>query len=75
MKWIQDIKIRKLVFIQSLYDYFLGFCALQTIPYMHVEGNSRALREDAFGNLAPPAINYSDQIFIPYKLINQYSKT
>ena len=40
---IQDIKIRTLVFIRSLYDHYYGFYALKTTLYMHVEGTSRAL--------------------------------
>ena len=51
-KWIQDVKIIKLVYIRSLYNHFQGFYALSSmLVYIHAEGASCMLLVIHFENI------------------------
>ena len=39
-KWIHDIKIRKLILIRNLFDYFKDFMRCRRFPYIQVEAAS-----------------------------------
>ena len=52
--WIQNIKIRILVFVGSLCDHFsrIHFIRCRRFTYIHAKRATRALREDTFSTFA-----------------------